>query len=458
MASQRPALPQGYEYIGPLGAGGFGEVVLARHRMIGRLVAVKRIHEHALADVEALDRFRREATVLAATTCASVVKVYDLVTGEGGAQLVMEYCPGQSLADVLELGPLPASEALVILRDVAEALGAMAKRGIIHRDIKPGNVFVLPDGHAKLGDFGLARALSDPSAFRTAGGPPMGTPAYFPPEVSKGSGEPDERSDAYSFAVMAFEVLTGRRPFEAPDALSLITAHWTKEPMRAEAAMPGFPARAGRILLSGMDRNPAGRILPNEMVSQLSALHEADWPAVRRRSATAALPRRSDPTVHRPGFTPGDPAENGPASAVRPSRWLRVRWPFVAPIVVGLAAAGLAWGLHASRDPGLQVTSVSVEVDPASGTAACPRGRFVFTAVLKTNGVPGTLRVQWAQPDGETTRIVEVGVVAGQHEVRAKLPFTMVGTTPLEGDVEVRVLSPQVTSARTAMRYTCSGR
>lgn len=221
--------------------------------------------------------------------------------------------------------------------------------------------------------------------------------------------------------------------------------------------MPGFPARASRILLSAMDRDPAGRILPGEVVSQLSALHEADWPAVRRQPATAALPRRSDPTVHRPGFTPGNPAENGStAPAARPSRWVRRRWPFVVPIVVGLVAAALTWGLHASRDSALQVTSVSVKVDPPSGTAACPRGRFVFTAVLKTNGVPGTLRVQWAQPDGVTTRIVEVEVVDGQHEVRAELPFTVVGRTPLKGDVEVRVLSPQVQSARTAVRYTCS--
>ena len=138
----------------------------------------------------------------------------------------------------------------------------MASHGLVHRDVKPGNVLVLPDGHAKLADFGLARAVADTSAFRTAGGTPSGTPAYFPPEISRGTHEPDARSDAYSFAVMTYETLTGRRPFEAPDALSMLMAHWEREPIPPQEALPGLPDEASAALLAGLTKAPPLRPLP----------------------------------------------------------------------------------------------------------------------------------------------------------------------------------------------------
>ena len=176
-ASPHP-VPQGYEYVRRLGAGGFGEVFLARHVTVGRLVAIKRILPRALSDADNVERFRREARVLAATDSPAVVRVFDLSTQDGSLYLVMEYVPGNTLTDLIDGEPLPAADGLRILADVAEALREMASHGLVHRDVKPGNVLVLPDGHAKLADFGLARAIADTSAFRTAGGTPSGTPAY----------------------------------------------------------------------------------------------------------------------------------------------------------------------------------------------------------------------------------------------------------------------------------------
>ena len=457
MANRERPLPPGYEFVRPLGAGGFGEVVLARHLMIGRLVAVKRIHDHALADSEALSRFRREARVLAATNCASVVRVYDLLTSDDGAQIVMEYVPGQSLAEMLELGPLPAAEALIILMDVADALNAMAVRGIIHRDVKPGNIFVLPDGHAKLGDFGLARALADPSVFRTAGGPAMGTPAYFPPEVSQGTSEPDARSDAYSFAVLAYEVLTGQRPFDAPDALSLITAHWTTDPIPAAEALADFPEAAWRVLLRGMDKEPDGRPLPVSLMSQLASVPANQWPEVERRSREDAAPRRSDPTVYQPGFRPSNAAETS-TNTVAPRRRLRGRRSHT--LVMGVMTAALVTGgltawLRSPGDPELQISSIRVYVHPSSGTTTCPLGKFVFTALLVTNGSAGNVRIQWVRPDGVTTPTMSVRVADGQRQIRAKLPFIVRGPTAFKGTAEVRVLGPQTLSALRAAHYDC---
>jgi serine/threonine protein kinase len=458
MADHERPLPPGYEFVRPLGAGGFGEVILARHLMIGRLVAVKRIHDHALADAGAMSRFRREARVLAATNCASVVRVYDFLTSDDGAQIVMEYVPGQSLAEMLELGPVPAAEALIILRDVAEALDAMAVRGIIHRDVKPGNIFVLPDGHAKLGDFGLARALADPSVFRTAGGPSMGTPAYFPPEVSQGISEPDARSDAYSFAVLAYEVLTGQRPFDAPDALSLITAHWTRDPMPAADALAGFPKAAWHILLRGMDKEPAARPLPVSLMSQLNALPPDQWPEVQRRSREDAARSRSDPTVHQPGFRPRNATETS-VNTVAPRRRLRGRRS--PTLIIGVLAAailiagGLTVWLRSTEEPELRISSIRVRVEPSSGVTTCPIGKFVFTAFLVTNGSSGNLRVQWVRPDGVTTPSMSVRVADGQRQIKAKLPFSVRGPTALKGTAELRVLSPQSLSAGRSARYEC---
>ena len=368
----------------PLGAGGFGEVVLARHRRIGRLVAVKRIHEHALADTEAIDRFRREARVLASTNCPSVVQVYDLQVDEKGAQLVMEYVPGQSLAEMLELGPLAAADALVLLKDVADALAAMAERGIIHRDVKPGNVFVLPDGHAKLGDFGLARALTDPSAFRTAGGPAMGTPAYFPPEVSQGVSEPDARSDAYSFAVMAYEVLTGGRPFDAPDALSLITAHWHNDPKPAAAVLPGFPDAAWRILSEGLDKDPGKRLLPVTLVSRLAAVPVAAWPAVQRRAAAL---RRSDPTLRQASFTTwrADRPDGRFPSSPADRRRRPPPWSTRPGDGSGGRHAGSCSGCATPREALTRWRSGRSESRSTRppGARRARRGRFVFTATVR---------------------------------------------------------------------------
>lgn len=324
MSDDRHPVPQGYEFIRLLGAGGHGEVVLARHRALGREVAIKRILARHVNDEQASERFRREARVLASTSTATVVKVYDLIREDAAAYLVMEHVDGSSLSQILDGGPLPAADAIAILRDVAQALAVMEGKGVVHRDVKPGNVFVLTDGSAKLGDFGLARVLNDASIFRTAGPSDLGTPAYFPPEVSKDGAEPDSRSDAYSFAVMAYEVLTGHLPLTGPNPMSMITAHWLKEPTDPREHLPGFPDLAWTALRSGLAKDPGLRSSPTDLVDQLSAVPADAWPAVERPAAVASVPRRVE------------------APAARPvPRLARTRWPArrVLSIAVPVAVA-----------------------------------------------------------------------------------------------------------------------
>ena len=284
MTGIRP-LPAAYEFVRPLGAGAYGEVVLARQRSLDRLVAIKRIRHFALTDADARERFRREGTILARLSCPSIVTVYDFVVDDAGALLVMEFVDGPTLADHIANGSLPFQAAVGVLADVADALTSAGRANVIHRDVKPGNVFVLRNGRAKLGDFGLARVVADPRIFRTASATVAGTPAYLPPEVSQRGADPDERSDAYSFAVMAFEVLTGTRPFDGDDALAVIAAHWSKTPPRADQLVQGLPRAAADALEHGLARDPARRLLPAQLAGALRSIPASEWPAQRPNGA-----------------------------------------------------------------------------------------------------------------------------------------------------------------------------
>ena len=462
MGRQMAHAPPGYEFVQALGSGGFGDVYLARHLALGRLVAVKEIAPHALADPDNIERFRREARVLAATHISTVVKVYDLDTTHDPAYLVMEYVRGGTLAELIAAGPLPAAQAIDLLGDVASALEAMAAQGLVHRDIKPDNVFVLPEGGAKLGDFGLARALVADSTFRTGGGAPVGTPAFFPPEVSQGLAEPDHYSDAYSFAVMAYQVLTGSLPYDAPDAISMITAHWRLQPRNPADALPGMPAAAAEALLAGMSEVPAERPLPHQLVEELRRVPPGAWPSI---TATNAAPApapapRGITTVATPEPRSG-PAL--PAPVEPPPEPRRRRWPSRTALVVGvLAVAGAAVAGWTLLDPlagseRLDVRAVELDVEPGP-TGTCPRAAFTFVATVRTNGAAGTLTVSWTRPDGETLPSRSVSLPEGQRDLRTELAYTFRGREPLTGRAVVHIGGADEGSASQTVDYACPGR
>lgn len=474
--AQTGTAPPGYRYLRHLGAGGFGDVDLAEHVMTGRRVAIKYIQPHLLTDPDVLARFRREARVLAATDVPSVVRVYDLVTTSDPAYLVMDYVPGASLWDLMEVAPLPPRQAIPILRDVAGALRAMADRGLVHRDIKPSNVFVLPSGRAKLGDFGLARAVVDDGGFRTSGAP-AGTPAYFPPEVSSGEDEATVESDAYSFAVMAYEVLTGTRPIDAPDAVSLITAHWTQPPRPVTEALPGFPPSAAEVLMRALAKSPAGRPLPHEQVAALETVPAEAWPTAARpdvpvpetldsfgsagSAAPATVPAPSAPvTVRTAAPTEPSPAA-APPPAGTPAVDRRRRYPLVAALAVLLVGAlAAAWWVTADDDdpvatrPRLAVTAVSVTADPPA--PRCPRAVVALQATVSTNGGAGSLTVAWTLPDGSTGPRQAFSVGAGQRRVVARVDTTLTGRNPVSGDA-VAVVTPSGLRATAPVAYRCAG-
>jgi hypothetical protein len=452
------SLPRGHEFVRVLGEGGFGEVVLARHVVLGRLVAIKRVHAFALGSADDLARFEREAKILATLDHPAVVRILDFqIDDRGDAALVMEYVPGSPLNELLADGPLPAPAALRVLGDVADALTAAAARGIVHRDIKAANVFVSPDGAAKLGDFGIARMLGDPAVFRTTDGSVRGTPGYMPPEAGLGEGTVDERSDAYAFAVLAYETLTGRLPFPGLDMAAALVAHWSAVPPRADEVLPGFPAAAADALAAGLAKDPPARPLPRALVDRLAAVPAGDWPpALRGQAARTPAPptvRSEAPIAPRTAVPALPTISPGPARRRR----RRTSW-IVAAALVAVAAVGVAvWRLWPSSAPdALSVESVTTTLDPANGAGACPSASYRVGAVVTTNGGPGTLAFSWELPDGRTAGADSVAVAEGQRRVELSLSFEQTGEAAVSGPPVLVVTAPDARRVSAPpVAYTC---
>jgi len=214
-----------YHLLEEIGGGGMGVVYRARDEHLGRDVALKVLRSAAGMDEVARKRFRREARALSLLSHSSISTVFDFDSHDGLDFLVMELVEGESLQDRLRAAPLAEREVADLGAQVAGALAAAHEQGVIHRDLKPGNVMVTPKGRVKLLDFGLAllcpeAAVSSETRSLTDIGHVIGTLAYMSPEQLLGN-ESDERSDLYSLGVLLYEMATGRRPFEStlPTAL-----------------------------------------------------------------------------------------------------------------------------------------------------------------------------------------------------------------------------------------------
>ena len=244
-----------YEVVVPLGAGGMGEVFLARDLRVGREVALKLLPEGVALDPQKAARFEREARLLAHLNHPNVAALYEFDESGGTRFLVLEYVPGETLAERVRRGRPPVREALETARQVAVALEAAHRRGVVHRDLKPANVKVTPEGQVKLLDFGLAKALegddSAPppdgiSAADTHQGLVVGTAAYMSPEQARGL-PLDPRTDLWSFGCVLFELLSGKQAFSGSSISDLLASILVKEP--DWAALPEETPGAVRILL-----------------------------------------------------------------------------------------------------------------------------------------------------------------------------------------------------------------
>ena len=279
-ATERPVFNDRYEIHSRIGRGGMADVFLARDRLLDRPVAVKVLFPEYATDPSFVERFRREAQSAANLNHPNIVGVYDWGRQSGTYFIVMEYVNGRTLADLVKAdGPLPAQRATDIAFDVGGALGFAHRNGVVHRDVKPGNILVAPTGAVKVADFGIARALnSSTEADLTQAGAVMGTATYFSPEQAQGA-NPDPRSDLYSLGIVMYEMVAGKPPFSGgnPVAIAYRQVHDTPQPL--SELRPDVPRGYEAITMKLLAKSPANRYATaDELRADLRRFREGQQP------------------------------------------------------------------------------------------------------------------------------------------------------------------------------------
>jgi serine/threonine-protein kinase len=327
-----------FELVKLLGRGGMGTVYLAEHPVIGSRVAVKFLHEQMARDPASVERFYDEARAVNLIGHENIVGIYDLsVLPPSRYFFVMEYLEGQTLGDLLRAGPVSPQLGLDVLLQLCDALQCAHERGVVHRDLKPDNVFLVRrhgrDNFVKLVDFGVAKLRgARPAGRNTEAGLIVGTPEYMAPEQCQ-DGAVDARTDVYALGVMAFELATGRLPFTDRAVTRLLLAQISEAPPRPSELAPVDPALE-RAILRALAKDPAERF--QDMAAFGAALREiADG---------AAAPHRTPAPTAAPTPAPEPAAAGAPAAAesTLPAAEYRLgAGPAVAAPVVEITRAGL---------------------------------------------------------------------------------------------------------------------
>lgn len=259
-----------YEILGPLGAGGMGEVYRARDRKLGREVAIKVLSEAFASDASRVARFEREARMLAAVNHPAIAAIYGAEEDGDFRYIVMELVPGETLSEKLAVCPLPVPEALGLAAQIAEALSVAHEKGVIHRDLKPANIKVTPEGRVKVLDLGLAKAMEmeappgdiskSPTVVADDSRPGnlLGTPGFMSPEQARGK-ETDRRTDIWAFGCVLFEMLSGRRAFPGDSVPDILLAILDREP-DWKALPAATPERVRELLRRCLEKDPSRRL------------------------------------------------------------------------------------------------------------------------------------------------------------------------------------------------------
>jgi eukaryotic-like serine/threonine-protein kinase len=336
-----------------------GDVWRATDEVLGREIAVKVLKRELSGEHGFLERFRREARQTAALSHPGIAAVFDYGEEDGNAYLVMELVPGEPLSNLLARdGALPAPVAISLVVQTADALAAAHRAGLVHRDVKPANLLVTPDGTVKVTDFGIARALE--SSQLTATGTVMGTAQYASPEQISGAAT-TAASDVYSLGIVAYEMVAGRSPYQADSNIGLAMAHLQTEPAPLPDAVPDALAA---VILRALAKDPATRPADGAaFAAELRALPPDGRSTLDTRTRAMPVPVAVDPPTARMGPLALDEATRRPFLDGAGRRRSVLRYVLVG--IVGIVAVVLLSTRAANRGD-----DVDAAVGDTSTTAA----------------------------------------------------------------------------------------
>ena len=305
-----------YRLVKRLGEGGMGEVYLAEHIYISKRVALKLLRPEIANNQEAVERFHREARATSSIGHENIITIDDFGRlPDGSVFFTMEFLDGEDLSSLMLKGTMDPPRALNIVIQVCRGLAAAHAKGIVHRDMKPDNVFVTKDAHGqdlvKILDFGIAKVNDPQSSNLTRTGQVFGTPHYMSPEQAMGK-PLDHRSDIYSVGVMMYEMFTGTVPFKAESFIGILTKHVTEVPLPPSQAAPGrqINPRLEQVIMKAMDKDPANRY--PSMDEMLKDLYEVQRAVTAFRDVV-----RPDPVL--------PPPPDGPSGSPPPAGWTGIQ-------------------------------------------------------------------------------------------------------------------------------------
>lgn len=363
-----------YEVGDLIGRGGMAQVHLGYDTRLSRAVAIKVLRTDHATDPTFIARFRREAQSAAALNHPSIVAVYD--TGEESVKtssgrdmslpyIVMEYVKGRTVSQLLSNGDaLPIDEAVQIVVGVLSALEYSHREGIVHRDIKPGNIMLTPDGKVKVMDFGIARAIADSSATMTQTNSVVGTAQYLSPEQARGE-VVDARSDLYSTGCLLFELLTGQPPFRGDSAVAVAYQHVSQTPPKPTSIAPDVPDQLDRVVMKSLAKRREDRyqsaadmradLLAASRGEGVSAPAVGTWQTQVVAAPTQIAPA---PTAQSPAPVATTTTQTN-AEPIQADRGRNRAFIITGIILLLLAALGIGWAImNANQDPGDDETTV----------------------------------------------------------------------------------------------------